>query len=409
MSNHTQQFSEEFVRLALAINEHSPGYVDAYFGPEEWAKAAEQGGKLPLPELEERAEQLALHVSQASDLDEQRKDFLVHQLCAMQMSLRLLMGEEVSLAEEVQALYDVVPAWKDESIFMDIQKELDQMLPGAGPVKERLERWNKSLELSMESIRELLPVVTDRLRELTNEMFPLPAGEAFRVEFVSDQPWMAYNLYQGEYQSIIEVNTDLPIRVNGLVELLAHEGYPGHHTELCLKELNLIRQKNDQEHVLTLINSPAAVIAEGIATTALETILAEAELEDWYRKEILPRAGMPHIDAARMIAIHRAERTLETLSGNAAFMMYDQKKSPQEVKSYAQTYGLNTEQEADHLIRFISNPLDRSYIFTYFEGRELLEELFSRGDRKQAFARLLTEPVTPSQIRQWIENESRNR
>ena len=405
MTAENQPLSEEFVRLALAVNEHSPGYVDAYFGPQEWSRAAEQNGKLPLPELAARADQLARNVSQAGDLEQQRKDFLVHQICAMQMSLRLLMGEEVSLTEEVRDLFDIQPAWKDESIFMDLQSQMDQLLPGDGPIKERLEHWNKSLELSMESVRELLPVVTDRLREGANAKFNLPTGEAFGVEFVSDQPWMAYNKYQGDYQSTIEVNTDLPIRVNGLVELFAHEGYPGHHTELCLKESGLIRQKNYQEHCLTLINSPAAVIAEGIATTALETLFTGQELEDWYRKELLPRAGMAHIDAARMIAIHHAELKLESLAGNAAFMMYDQKKSVEEIKAYARKYGLNTEQDADHLIRFISNPLDRSYIFTYFAGRELLEELFAQGNRNGYFARLLAEPVTPSEVRQWIENE----
>ena len=79
-----------------------------------------------------------------------------------------------------------------------------------------------------------------------------------------------------------------------------------------------------------------------------------------------------------------------------------EKKGIPEIKAYAQKYGLHTEQEAEHLIRFISNPLDRSYIFTYFAGRELLEELFARGDRYGYFARLLTEPVTPGQVQGWI-------
>jgi hypothetical protein len=250
-------------------------------------------------------------------------------------------------------------------------------------------------------------MVTERLRELTKQKFVLPAGETFTVEFVSDQPWMAYNWYAGNYQSRIAINTDLPQRVNGLVEMIAHEGYPGHHTELCIKGFSLIRQMNRQEHALTLINSPASVISEGIATTALETVLDEEELEEWYRKELLPCAGLTDIDPTLMMQVRRAERKLESLAGNAAFMMYDQKKSAREIKEYAHTYGLNTEQEADHLIRFISNPLDRSYIFTYFAGRELLEDLFARGDRDGSFARLLAEPITPGQVRRWIETAPR--
>jgi hypothetical protein len=217
---------------------------------------------------------------------------------------------------------------------------------------------------------------------------------------------MAYNRYLGGYRSRIEINSDLPMEVNGLAITIAHEGYPGHHTELAMKEANLIRRRGYQEHLLTLINSPSSVIAEGIATSALETVLTDQELEDWYREEILPRAGISHLEAKIMIGIGRAERKTRSLWGNAAFMLHDQKKSTAEIISYLQKYEMSTEQEANRAIQFMSGPLDRSYIFTYTAGYDLLEELFSMADRDKYFARLLEEPVTPSQIREWIRIES---
>src|SRR5687768_17842178 len=102
MAKDGQQFDEEFVRLALAIDEHLPGYIDSYFGPEEWSEASKQAGKLPIPELTDRTDQLAIHVSQVNGLDEQRRDFLARQITAMQMSLRLLAGEKMLLTEEVE-------------------------------------------------------------------------------------------------------------------------------------------------------------------------------------------------------------------------------------------------------------------------------------------------------------------
>jgi hypothetical protein len=236
-----------------------------------------------------------------------------------------------------------------------------------------MDSWKKSLQIPVAKMHEILPFIVERLRELTREKFALPEGESFTLEFVSDQPWMAYNRYLGAYISRIEINTDLPPQVNGLAVLIAHEGYPGHHTELSIKESSLVRHSDYREHVLTLINSPSCVISEGIATTALETNLPEDELEDWYRKEILPRAGMNHIDAALMMEVDRAQKQLAGLWGNAAFMLYDQKKSADAISTYLQTYALDTEQEANHAIRFISNPLDRSYIFTYFAGHDLLD------------------------------------
>jgi hypothetical protein len=408
MSKDDQRLDQEFVRLALAIDEHLPGYVDSYFGPSEWQQEAKQVGKLSLSHLTQRVNQLAMNVSQAHEWDPQRKDFLSRQISAMQMSLRLLAGEKLSLAEEVLALYDVQPTWKDESNFIEAQKRLDEMLPIGDSLKARLERWKNSLEIPMEKVRELLPLMINTLRELAHKKFRLPEKESFVVEFVSNQPWSAYNWYLGEFKSRIDINTDLPMRISALAGLIAHEAYPGHHTELSIKEAKLIRQMDYHEHLLTLINSPSCVIAEGIATSALETLLTDQELEDWYRDEILLRAGMAHIDPKRIIEVSRAGEKLSGLWGNAAFMFHDQKKSAEEIISYLQAYEMSTQEEANKAIQFISNPLYRSYIFTYTAGYDLLEELFSIADRDKYFARLLEEPVTPSQIRGWIKHETQS-
>lgn len=258
----------------------------------------------------------------------------------------------------------------------------------------------------MEKVKELLPLIIRTLQQRAHKKFNLPEGESFVVEFVSNQPWGAYNWYLGNFKSRIDLNTDLPIRVSALAGLIAHEAYPGHHTELSMKEAGLIQDKGYQEHVLTLINSPSCVIAEGIATSALEAIFTDQELEDWYREEILPRAGMSHMDAKKIIEVGKVAEKLSGLWGNAAFMFHDQKKRPDEIISYLQKYEMTTQDEAQKAIDFISNPLYRSYVFTYYIGYDLLQKLFSQGNRDQYFARLLHEPVTPSQIREWIEDQN---
>jgi hypothetical protein len=404
MTENDQQIGERFVKLALAINEHLPGYVDSYFGPEPWMQEAKQTGKIPLPDLVKLVESVAADLSHSSSMNTQRKDFLARQTNAMQMSLRLLGGEKVSLAEEVRELYDVQPEWKSETIFEEAHRELDQILPVGGSLLERNQNWKKSIEIPPEKVQEVLLLVTERLRGLAHQKFNLPEEESFTVEFVSNQPWGAYNNYLGNYRSLIQINTDQPIRIPALPGLIAHEGYPGHHTELSIKDEKLIRQKNYVEHVLTLINSPSCVTAEGIATSALEMVLTDDELEDWYQEELLPCAGLREIDPRRIIARNSVLDKLSGLDGNAAFMLHDQNAPPDEISAYLQRYGLYTEKEAQQTISFISNPLYRSYIFTYFVGYDLLKQLFAKADRGVYFKRLLEEPVTPSQIRQWIDN-----
>ena len=96
---------------------------------------------------------------------------------------------------------------------------------------------------------------------------------------------------------------------------------------------------------------------------------------------------------------------MDGISGNAAFMLHDQGKSEDEIIQYLQRYNLSSEREAKQTIRFISDPLNRSYTFTYNVGHDLLEELFQGVDRDHYFKRLIEEPVTPTQVREWIQNK----
>jgi hypothetical protein len=397
-----QSLGEQFARLMLAIDEHLPGYVDSFFGPVEWKEEVKRAGKIPLPNLIERTDALYAEFSRAADFDPQRKDFGLREMDAMKMSLRLLSGEKVSLADEVTALYDVTPQWKPESVFEEAQRELSDLLPAGDNIADRLQAWNKSIEVTNDQIRELLPVVVQKLRGLTREKFNLPAGEDFTLEFVTDQPWSAYNWYRGSYQSLIQLSVDLPVSISRLPDLIAHEGYPGHHTELCIKEEKLINENGWDEFTVNLINAPSCVLNEGIATTALDTIMSKEELTNWFRDELLPRAHLSRIDAERLTAIVQASGKVGSVTGNAAFMLHDSKKSADEIVKYLQRYGMYNEKQAQRSVKFITNPLYRSYIFTYYVGKELLSGLFAQGDRDRHFARLLAEPVNPTMVREWI-------
>src|SRR5205085_7796756 len=97
-----------YVRLALAIEQHLPGYIDAYFGPPELKAQAAEAGKLPLSELMAHARELAAAVA-AYQSDAQRTRFLARQVATMQMTLRILSGEAIPFVEEVSGLYDIRP------------------------------------------------------------------------------------------------------------------------------------------------------------------------------------------------------------------------------------------------------------------------------------------------------------
>lgn len=401
MTTPSDNVAERYIRLGLALEAHLPGYVDAYYGPPAWQGEVKADGPRPIPELAAEADDLAQAIAVA-EMDAQRRDFLARQVRAMQCSLATLKGATFGLADEAERLYDITPAWTDETVFAEAHRALAELLPPGDSLAERMAARRKALEIPVEQVRALLGEITAELRRRTQARFPLPKDESFAVQFVKDQPWGGYNWYLGGCRSRIDINTDLPLRIAHLTGLLAHEGYPGHHTELANKELRLARERGWIEHTIALINSPSCVIAEGIATRALEVLMGEDERIAW-QAELFRRAGYTHLDARREHAIDEAARGLEGVSGNAAFLLHDRGASDDEVVAYIRRWRLATPEEARKTLAFLKAPRNRSYIFTYHYGGALLDALFAaKGDRAAWFTRLLTEPATPGQIREWI-------
>src|SRR5690606_27949937 len=105
--------ARDYVALTLEIGEREPGYVDAYYGPPEWAEAAKANPRA-LPQLAEGAAALTrrLEALPAADLDAQsvqRRAYLMAHVSAASARLRMLQGETMSFADEAEAQFGVRP------------------------------------------------------------------------------------------------------------------------------------------------------------------------------------------------------------------------------------------------------------------------------------------------------------
>jgi hypothetical protein len=384
--------SARYIALAFAIEAHVEGFVDAYFGPPELkTPGAPRDPGAIAAELDALGTEVA-----ASDYPAQRKGYLAAQLRAMQATARRLAGEQLSYADEVRACFDIEPVFTPESVFEAANAELDALVPGHGTLPERMEAWRRSFEVSPEVGRQLIDAIAAEARRRTEALVALPPGDEVRFELVSDKPWSGYNWYLGGSRSLVEINTDLPLKANALLDLVCHEAYPGHHTEHALKEQLLFRERGWGEQAIQLINTPECVIAEGIATLATSTIFGDEALP-WAAEQLYPLAGITG-DPEREARIAKAQWNLRALSANAAMLLHERGADPEEVVAYIRRYGLRSEREARQSLRFISTPLWRTYSFTYFVGRGLLEAWIGQGDRRERFVRLLTEQVYPSML-----------
>ena len=256
--------AEEYLRLAHRLGKHLDQLVDSYYGPPEIAEQVE---------AEDPRDPAALAEDAARIREGADNPWIAAQLTALETAARKLAGEEISYQDEIERYYGIPAEWIPEERFEEAHRKLDQALPGTGSLAERYQAWTEGDTLSGEPLARVVESLAAEVRRRTVERFGLPPGESVDWEFVTDEPWAAYNHYLGNLRSRVEVNTDAPLNPTFLVHVVAHETYPGHHTEHAWKEQLLVREQGRIEETLALNGSPQSLVAEGIAELSVEMAL----------------------------------------------------------------------------------------------------------------------------------------
>ena len=235
---------QDYIRLGLRLGRHVDGLVDAYYGPPE----------LKLEVDSEPLRDPALLVGDAESILEATDDhWLAAQLVGLETVARKLAGEEIPYLDEVERCYGIRPELMPETPFEQAHADLDEALPGDGSVAERYQAWREDNPVPRELLDAALESIAQDLRERARDLFGLPDGEDAELDFVTDEPWSAYNYYLGGLRSRIAVNLDVPMVPSLVTELMAHEVYPGHHTEHAWKEQLFVRDAGQLAESILLI------------------------------------------------------------------------------------------------------------------------------------------------------------
>ncbi|RDI66927.1 DUF885 domain-containing protein [Nocardia pseudobrasiliensis] len=388
----------EYLRLGLAFDRLEPGFVDAYTGDPVLRRAVESAPAPRPRELATRAADLRRRLPEA-ELPEQRAEFLDGQLRALECSGRKFAGERIAFIDEVRAYFDVEIAPGEIEDYREAHRQLEEVLPGDGSLSDRMVEHRRADEIPPDRLRDCVAAFSGALRELVRDRYPLPEHERVDYEVVGDKPWSGFNYYLGDHRSRVAINADLKQHMAHLPALIAHESYPGHHTEHCRKEAGLIATGHD-EQTLFLVNTPQCLMAEGLADLALRSIVGPR----WGRwaQEIYADLGL-RFDGERAERFSRASGKLLSVRQDAALLLHDRGRDADEAAEFLRRWGLYTPERARQSLRFLSSPLWRAYISTYVEGYRLLGDWLDRAadaeDRADRFRRLLDEPLTPGAIR----------
>ncbi|MFO7768539.1 MAG: hypothetical protein R6W82_06265 [bacterium] len=396
---------EEYVRISLAVDVRDPGFVDAYSGPADWREEAREAD-LSLEDLTERIRLLTRRI-ESEDAALPRVIFLKGQIRALDTRVRLLRGEEMTFTREVEGLYGFTPRRTPRTELLGVHAELEGLVPGEGPLPHRVQAWDRRFEVPTERILPLFREAAETCRTRTRTILPLPPDEEVNISLVSDRPWNAYNWYRGDGVSSIEINTDLTRPADRILHYVAHEAYPGHHTELTLRDRLLAGEKGWPEFLVYPLYSPQSHISEGGANLGIEMIFTPGEVADFYRETVLPAAGLEgEVDVPRMLRILELRSFLGHAAENAAFMLFEEGAEEGEAVSYLQQWALMTPREAAKRVEFIR--AYRGYVFNYRTGYELVRS-FVTGDgadrttRLERFRLLWTTPVSPALLTRWVE------
>ena len=392
-----------YLELGLALGRHVEGLVDAYYGPPELARRVDGAAPAPPAELVRRSRALIADLDAGDPLDEAppsdagsdpaRRRWLRAQAVGLLTTARRLAGEHIGYADEVEACYGVRPRVVPDDELAAAHRQLDAALPGTGALAERLIAWREAHAVAPDRLPAAIASLAEELRHRTTALFGLPDGEHVEFELVTDKPWAGFNHYLGDLRSSVAVNTDLPVLSTSLAHLVAHEAYPGHHTEHCRKEVGLVRRRHCLEETIFLVGTPQCLVAEGLADLGLEVALGPRP-EGVIAGHLRP-LGIRY-DAEVVAALSESSEALGAVRANAAWRLHAEGADPELVVEEVARWGLLPRARAAKAVEFLRHPTWRAYVSCYVEGLPLCRR-FVAGDPAR-FAVLLSEQLVPADL-----------
>ena len=396
----------EYLFLELSMGLHDGAHVDAYFGSEEIRANAEISA-LPLAEIELRVEAMAHRLrhwpGENSDaMQAARINNLVQRLGALTTRIALNNGETFSFDQESRYLFGAAAPDYDAAHFEAILDDINALLDGEGNLSIRVNRFRDQFVIPPDRLTVVFDAAIAECRRRTLLYIELPENESFRLEYVNDKPWSGYNWYQGNSQSLIQINTDLPIFISRAVDLGCHEGYPGHHTFNALLEKNLVEDRGWIEFSLYPLFSPQSLIAEGSGNYGIDLAFPGNERVRFEMEILFPLAGLDPVEADRYYELLELMSRLDYAGNEAARDYLNGTIDREQAVQWLVDYSLSSPERARQRTYFFDTY--RSYVINYNLGKDMVREYIERDTENNAarwrkFEQLLSSPMSPADLR----------
>lgn len=399
----------EYVRLGLHIGQYDPAFVDAYYGPDSLKPTGAPKAEFPkdslLGAVNSLMAQLSAFDSVKADTIKNRAIWIKGQLRAFSRRIKIVGGELGTFEDETRDLYGVTVPIYDEVYFKGVVNSLDKLLPGKGTITERYQKLANRFIIPKEKLDTVFKAAIAECRKRTLAHVDLPAGEDFKLEYVTDKSWSGYNWYKGNYQSLIQINTDMNIFVDRAIDVGSHESYPGHHVYNMLLEKTLYHDKGQIEISFYPLYSPQSLIAEGTANEGIDVVFPGNDKTMFAKSVLLPLAGLDTTGVTQYFNALAIRGNLNYARNEAARGLMNGTMDEKEAIRWLKEYALMNDETAKKSIAFIR--ANRSYVVNYNYGKDMAHAYISSkgGDQDEqkrwaAFRWILENQVTPEQLGQ---------
>jgi hypothetical protein len=335
-------------------------------------------------------------------LDPERERFLAGQLRAVEWRARRLAGQCVPFDVELRECLDVTVAPGEPDVYRAAHRELAALLPGPGPVADRLAAHRRRDALPPDRLGVAVRALSGALRDRVAARYGLPPDETVDHRLVADAPWSALHTYRGGYRSVVRVNAGTGLGAGRLPRLVAHETYPGHHTE-CGR--TTLAARGRAELTVTVLGSPWTVVSEGLAECGLNTAVGAG----WGRwgADILASVGVvpegSDTDGDRAERLDAVLATLRRARQDAALLLHGDgpptAAAVAAAEAHLRRWLLLDTARARRVVDALARPLHRVQVVASVEGASLVGAWLAGADPVTEHLRLLDDPRTPGTLR----------
>jgi len=272
---------------------------------------------------------------------------------------------------------------------------LEGALPGKGSLRERLATHDAEARIAEDRVIAAARRLAERLRERTRAQLRLPTNESVQFEEVRGMPWETSVRHLGSGRSLVRINLDRPFTLASLGELVAHDAYPGRHTDAAVKDGALSMGHSELSLIAAL--TPQALVSEGAAGFGREVLMGDREL--LLELERLARSLDRRPDLEAEVLVLSARRLMVAALGNAAVALHRDGEPIEQARAYLAEVALLADERLDEAMSRLADPVLRVEPFARIEGRRLVSEWLEEHGQTTGFARLLAEQLTPGALR----------